>query len=168
MGSYIFGFLVEELRTMAVENSVSNSTLNDVSYFSVNEPPLCQATNGDDELLLCQVQQQSAQPVAEALGQLPSDAVVDKATQIFSALADSTRFRILMSLAAGELCVCELQEVCGVSQSAVSHQLRLLRDCDLVRARRVGQRAVYRLADAHVLCLLNVGIQHASEIQGVS
>jgi ArsR family transcriptional regulator len=66
---------------------------------------------------------------------------------------------------AGELCVCELQEVCEVSQSAVSHQLRLLRDRGLVRARRDGQRAVYRLADDHVRQLIVVGIEHASETE---
>jgi len=94
---------------------------------------------------------------------LPNDEIIYKATRIFSALADSTRFRILASLANGELCVCDLQELCGVSQSAVSHQLRLLRDIDLVRARRVGQRAYYRLSDDHVTNMLEVGIEHASE-----
>ena len=95
--------------------------------------------------------------------ELPSDEVIYKATRIFSALADSTRFKILASLASGELCVCDLQELCGVSQSAVSHQLRLLRDIDLVRASRVGQRAYYRLADDHVTSMLTMGIDHASE-----
>lgn len=94
---------------------------------------------------------------------LPSDEIIYKATQIFSALADSTRFKILSSLAGGELCVCDLQEICDVSQSAVSHQLRLLRDIDLVRARRDGQRAVYRLSDDHVKSMLQIGIEHASE-----
>lgn len=97
------------------------------------------------------------------LGALPDDEIIYKATQIFSALADSTRFKILASLAGGELCVHELQELCGVTQSAVSHQLRLLRDIDLVRYRREGQRAVYRLADDHVLSMLKLGIEHASE-----
>jgi len=95
--------------------------------------------------------------------ELPSEEIIYKATRIFSALADSTRFKILVSLANGELCVCDLQELCGVSQSAVSHQLRLLKDIDLVRARRVGQRAYYRLSDDHVTNLLQVGVEHASE-----
>ena len=94
---------------------------------------------------------------------LPSDEIIYKASRIFSALADSTRFKILASLARGELCVCDLQELCGVTQSAVSHQLRLLRDIDLVRARREGQRAYYRLADEHVTSMLEVGIKHAAE-----
>ena len=94
---------------------------------------------------------------------LPSDEIIYKATQIFSALADSTRFKILASLEGGELSVNELQERCEVSQSAVSHQLRLLRDIDLVRARREAQRSYYRLADDHVISMLREGIEHASE-----
>ncbi|MDR2108442.1 MAG: metalloregulator ArsR/SmtB family transcription factor [Coriobacteriales bacterium] len=98
---------------------------------------------------------------AEAV--LPGDDVIYKVTEIFSALADSTRLKILSSLIGGELCVCEMQEVCDVSQSAVSHQLRLLRDRGLVRSRRDGQRSVYRLADDHVSQLIRIGIEHAVE-----
>ena len=63
----------------------------------------------------------------------------------------------------GEKSVSDLQEVCHVSQSAISHQLRLLRDRGLVSARRDGQRMFYRLADEHVEELLRVGLQHAAE-----
>jgi len=101
---------------------------------------------------------------AEAV--LPTDEAIYKVTEIFSALADSTRFKILASLVAGELCVCELTEVCEVSQSAVSHQLRLLRDRGLVRSHRAGQRVVYHLADEHVLQLIRIGIEHATELTG--
>jgi DNA-binding transcriptional ArsR family regulator len=92
---------------------------------------------------------------------LPDDGLIYKATEIFSSLADSTRFKILAALASQELCVCELVELCAVSQSAVSHQLRLLRDRGLVRAHRDGQRAVYSLDDDHVRLLITVGIEHA-------
>ena len=84
---------------------------------------------------------------------------------IFSAMADPTRLKILEALAAEELCVCDLAEVCGISQSGVSHQLRLLRDRGLVAFRRDGNRAVYRLADDHVNVLLSVGLEHADEGQ---
>ena len=151
------------------QGSAQDHVGNGVAYLGRNEFTSNELQDKDSpEMLLCQVQQQDAALVDETLGSLPSDELVYKATQIFSALADSTRFRILMSLAAGELCVCELQEICRVSQSAVSHQLRLLRDCDLVRASRVGQRAVYRLADSHVLSLLKLGLEHAAETKGVN
>jgi ArsR family transcriptional regulator len=97
------------------------------------------------------------------VGAIPSDTLIYRVTEIFAALADSTRFKILSSLAAGELCVHELVEVCGVSQSAVSHQLRLLKDRDLVSARRMGQKVVYRFSDDHVRSLIIIGLEHAAE-----
>ena len=115
-----------------------------------------------DEVLLCETFEPGMIVEVSSIT-LPDEEIIYKATRIFSALADSTRFKILASLANGELCVCDLQELCGVSQSAVSHQLRLLRDIDLVRARREGQRAYYRLSDEHVKDMLKLGIEHASE-----
>jgi ArsR family transcriptional regulator len=88
---------------------------------------------------------------------------VERTTAIFSALADPTRFRILDALSHEELCVCDLAAICGISQSGVSHQLRLLRERELVAFRRDGNRAVYRLADDHVRTLLAQGLAHADE-----
>lgn len=101
--------------------------------------------------------------VDRARAALPGARGVQTAADIFSALSDPTRLRILLALAASELCVCDLAAITGVSASAVSHQLRLLRDRDLVAFRRDGKRAVYRLADAHVEALLEQGIEHAEE-----
>lgn len=97
---------------------------------------------------------------------LANDSVVYGATQIFDALSDSTRFQILAALLAGEKSVTELQEACHVSQSAISHQLRLLRDRSLVAARREGQRMIYCLADDHVGLLMGIGLEHAAEEEG--
>ena len=83
---------------------------------------------------------------------LSNDDVVYDATQIFDALSDFTRFRILGALS-----------ICAVSQSAISHQLRLLRDRGLVTARRDGRRVIYSLADEHVITLISVGLLHAAE-----
>lgn len=94
---------------------------------------------------------------------LANDDVVYEATQIFDALSDFTRFQILGVLTLGEKSVSELQLACSVSQSAISHQLRLLRDRGLVAARREGQRVIYRLADEHVTTLIHVGLEHAAE-----
>lgn len=94
---------------------------------------------------------------------LENDAVVYGATQIFDALSDSTRFQILSALMSGNKSVSELQEVCHVSQSAISHQLRLLRDRSLVSAHRDGQRVIYALADDHIGLLIGIGLEHAAE-----
>lgn len=98
-----------------------------------------------------------------ALSAIPGDELIFSATEIFSALADSTRFRILSALSVGELCVSDLLCATDVTQSAVSHQLRFLRDKKLVRVRREGQRALYSLADGHVKLLIDVALEHAAE-----
>ena len=97
---------------------------------------------------------------------LENDAVVYGATQIFDALSDFTRFQILSALLDGDKSVSELQEVCHVSQSAISHQLRLLRDRSLVSSRRDGQRVIYSLSDDHVGLLIGIGLEHAAEEVG--
>lgn len=94
---------------------------------------------------------------------LANDAVVYGATQIFDALSDLTRFLILSALVEGSKSVSELQDVCNVSQSAISHQLRLLRDRSLVSARREGQRMIYSLSDDHIGLLIGIGLEHAAE-----
>ena len=92
---------------------------------------------------------------------LANDDVVYEATQIFDALSDFTRFQILCALSIQDRSVGELQEFCHVSQSAISHQLRLLKDRGIVASKRDGQRMVYSLDDDHVATLIEVGLEHA-------
>lgn len=94
---------------------------------------------------------------------LADEDAVYGATQIFDALSDFTRFRILGALMQGEMGVSEIREMSSVSQSAVSHQLRLLRDRGLVTSRRDGQRVIYSLSDEHVSLLISIGLSHAAE-----
>jgi ArsR family transcriptional regulator, lead/cadmium/zinc/bismuth-responsive transcriptional repressor len=88
--------------------------------------------------------------------------------ELFKVFSDATRLRILGALAGGELCVCDIGAVLGASQSAVSHQLALLRAARLVAYRREGKTVYYRLADDHVGLILKVGLDHASERAGRS
>ena len=81
----------------------------------------------------------------------------------FSALGDPTRVRILDSLSHGELCVCDLAAVLKLSQSAVSHQLRLLRGLRLVRPRRDGRIVYYSLDDQHIMAIFRQTLQHVEE-----
>ena len=83
--------------------------------------------------------------------------------QIFKALADPTRLNILIALGQEEMCVCDLAALLGVSESAVSHQLRHLRTLRLVRNRRDGKILYYRLADEHVSELVRVALEHVLE-----
>ena len=92
-----------------------------------------------------------------------NDDVVYAATQIFDALSDFTRFQILGALSQGEKGVSELQEVTSVSQSAISHQLRLLKQAGLVSGRREGKQIIYYLADEHVRTIIAMGLEHINE-----
>lgn len=88
---------------------------------------------------------------------------LSRLTSIYKALADPSRLLIVMALREGEMCVCDLAALLKISESAVSHQLRRLRDLALVRARRDAQCLYYSLDDHHVAELLNVGLEHARE-----
>lgn len=113
---------------------------------------------------VCGVYEIHPERVEKARAALPEEAVLGKAALLLKALADPTRMRLLLALkTAGELCVCDLALLAGVSVSAVSHQLRLLRQARLVAFRREGKRVYYRLADEHVERLLEEALEHAEE-----
>lgn len=97
---------------------------------------------------------------------MPAAVAIDALAETLRALGDSTRLRLVAALGAPgvrELCVCDLASLVGVSQSAVSHSLRVLRDLRLVQARRVGKIAFYALDDVHVADLLHTGFAHVDE-----
>ncbi len=81
----------------------------------------------------------------------------------FKVLGDPTRVRVLDALSHGELCVCDLALLVGLSQSATSHQLRLLRALRLVRSRRAGRMVFYTLDDRHIVTLFRQGLRHVEE-----
>ena len=90
-------------------------------------------------------------------------ATVQALADLFSILGDPTRVRIVDVLAEGELCVCDIAAEIGISESAVSHQLRLMRGMRIVRGRREGRSVYYSLDDQHVLDLFQQGLRHVSE-----
>jgi ArsR family transcriptional regulator, lead/cadmium/zinc/bismuth-responsive transcriptional repressor len=96
---------------------------------------------------------------------IDGDDVTDLA-ETFRALADPTRVRILDALSHGELCVCDLAALVRMSESAVSHQLRLLRNLRLVRPRREGRMVFYALDDRHIITLFGQGLRHVQENRG--
>jgi len=98
--------------------------------------------------------------VRAAMGHLMDDQSFASLADMFKALSDPTRLRIVSLLAEAELCVCDLAAALGMEQSAVSHQLRTLRDMHLVRRRREGRRIFYALDDEHVADLFQRGLEH--------
>ncbi len=99
--------------------------------------------------------------VSEVQQRLQPDEVYTRLAETFSALADSNRAKIIYSLREHELCVCDLAAVVGVSESAVSQHLRILRNLRLVKQRRQGRMAYYSLNDEHIETLLQVCLEHS-------
>jgi DNA-binding transcriptional ArsR family regulator len=113
---------------------------------------------------LCTINEIDPEKVAFVQKQALPEDTVERVSRLFSALSDPTRLRILHALTlTKELCVCDLAALAELSVSAVSHQLRLLRDRDLVRARRDGRMVYYSVADDHIAILMGTGVEHAEE-----
>src|SRR6188768_2643647 len=106
---------------------------------------------------------------ADAMGALRRALIpsphVSTLAETFRALGDPTRVRVLDALSHAELCVCDLARLLGLSESATSHQLRLLRSLRLVRTRRAGRMVFYALDDAHITRLFAQGLEHVVEKQ---
>ena len=92
-----------------------------------------------------------------------TDAMVLALAETFKVLGDTTRVRILDALSRAEVCVCDLAAMLKVTESAVSHQLRLLRSLRLVKSRRDGRHIYYTLADQHIVKLFEQGLEHVQE-----
>ncbi len=112
----------------------------------------------------CEVECVDPQRVASVRDRLPDDRSAQVMAEVFKLLSDPGRLRLILALLeAGELCVCELAAVTGLSETACSHNLRLLRSQRVVRYRKQGRNVYYALDDAHVRLLLDVALQHVSE-----
>lgn len=101
--------------------------------------------------------------IETAHGRLPSSERIERLAQLYKILGDPTRLKIVMALGATEMCVCDLAALLCMSESAVSHQLRRLRDRSIVTNRRDGQVLYYRLCDVHIDQILRMGMQHVDE-----
>lgn len=95
--------------------------------------------------------------------ELPSEDTLYDLTELFRIFGDSTRMRILYVLFSSEMCVCDIAQLLGMTQSAISHQLKALKNARLVNSRREGKTVFYALADSHVQTIINQGLEHVSE-----
>ncbi len=95
--------------------------------------------------------------------EIPEEELLFDLADFFKIFGDTTRIRILSALLVTEMCVCDLSEVLHVSQSAMSHQLKTLRQAGLVKFRKKGKSVFYSLKDSHVKQILDTGISHITE-----
>ncbi len=116
-----------------------------------------------DQDLCCAVTQVHPDAVERVRGLLPRDETLYDLAELFKIFGDSTRVKILYALLESELCVCDIAKLMDVSQSAVSHQLRVLKASKLVKFRREGKTIFYSLADDHVVSILSQGMEHIEE-----
>lgn len=101
--------------------------------------------------------------VKKVKAMFPEDEMIFDLADFYKIFGDTTRVKILYALDKSELCVCDISALLGMSVSAVSHQLRALRESDLVRTKRDGKVIYYSLADEHVKSILECGIEHIKE-----
>jgi DNA-binding transcriptional ArsR family regulator len=134
------------------------SSRSDVDAFGSPEE-LARASPPD----LCDVFSTDVERTDSVRARLLSEDTAAALAETFRALGDPTRVRILDALSGGDLCVCEIATVLGLSESAVSHQLRLLRSLRVVRSRRRGRRVFYALDDHHIRHLFMQALSHAEE-----
>ena len=94
---------------------------------------------------------------------MPPECELYDLSDFFKVLGDSTRIKILFAIDGGALCVCDIAELVGMTKSAVSHQLKILRSADLVTYKKVGKNVFYELADDHVRHIIECALEHIRE-----
>lgn len=117
----------------------------------------------DNSDLECETIQVHSDVVDKVTHNMPDDEMLYDLAEFFKVFADSTRIKIIYALSKSEMCVCDISEILNVSQSAVSHQLRMLKQMKLVKYRREGKSIFYSLSDAHIKDIFNKGMEHICE-----
>lgn len=108
----------------------------------------------------------SGESIRKNENKMPDIETLYDLSELFKVFGDSTRISIISALMEKEMCVCDIAELLGMGQSAISHQLRILRSAGLVRPRRHGKTVYYSLDDDHVSSVFNAGLQHILHKRG--
>lgn len=113
-----------------------------------------------NELETCEIKELHEDALKYVQAHMPDEDSLYDLAELFKVFGDSTRIRILFVLFEAEVCVCDLAEALGMTQSAISHQLRILKQNKLVKNRREGKQVFYSLADEHVRTIIGQGMEH--------
>lgn len=111
----------------------------------------------------CDVTYVHDEAVMAVRGKMPDEELLKELADFYKVFGDSTRIKILCVLLESEMCVCDLAEVLKMTQSAISHQLRVLKQMKLVKNRREGKTVFYSLADGHIQTIISQGMEHITE-----
>lgn len=112
---------------------------------------------------VCEISAKHELALSAIRAHMPKEETLYDLAELFKVFGDSTRIRILYTLLEAEFCVCHLAEALDMTQSAVSHQLRILKQSKLVKSRREGKTIIYSLADSHVATIIAQGLEHVNE-----
>ena len=119
--------------------------------------------NRDSEVERCEYIHIHEDIVEQVNQNMPDEEILYDLAELFKIFGDSTRIKILYVLFESEMCVCDIAQLLGMTQSAISHQLRVLRSSKLVKFRRDGKTLYYSLADEHVCRIISQGMEHVEE-----
>ena len=111
----------------------------------------------------CEAHEAHTELVEERRREMPDESTLYDLSDFFKIFGDSTRMSILFALDSGEMCVCDIAAVLGMTKSAVSHQLKILRQSSLVSYRKSGKNVIYSLADEHVKDIIEIALIHIKE-----
>lgn len=101
--------------------------------------------------------------IQKVKGRMPAEEELNELADFYKVFGDATRVKILCVLLESEMCVCDLAELLSMTQSAISHQLRVLKQMKLVKNRREGKTVFYSLADGHIQSIISQGMEHITE-----
>lgn len=116
-----------------------------------------------EPLMCCEENCVHCEAMKQVKCRMPDEQITQSAADFFKAFSDKTRLRILSALAIHELCVCDIADLLGMTQSAISHQLSFLKQARLVTGRKEGKTVYYTLCDDHIDTILRQGITHVQE-----
>lgn len=117
----------------------------------------------DKELEICEAEEVHEELLRTVREKLPPEEQLYDLAELFKVFGDSTRMRILFVLFEAEVCVCDMAAALSMTDSAVSHQLKILKQNKLIKSRRAGRSVFYSLADDHVRAIVSQGIEHVTE-----
>ncbi|MST61690.1 winged helix-turn-helix transcriptional regulator [Peptostreptococcus anaerobius] len=150
--------MARELKNGIISN---DKDVNDL--INVDKIEVCVLENETD-IEVCDIQKTNDKLVEEIKRSIPRNEVLDDLSELFKVFGDITRIKIIYAIKDNEMCVCDIAKFLGMSQSAISHQLRVLKKARLVKYRREGKTVYYSLDDEHVNKIFEFGLSHVNEM----